>query len=65
MTTSMTIEERLIIASLGDAWNQFLTLPPGHRDDLHDFRKAIHDAQRVIMSRPAYRDLQGREGNAP
>ncbi len=65
MTTHLTNPERQTIAKLAEAWNLFLALPSNHPDDMHDFRKAIHDAQRIIMARPAYRDLQNREGYAP
>lgn len=66
MTTHLTNPERKTLAKLAEAWNLFQTLPgSAHTDDTHDFRKAIHDAQRIIMARPAYRDLQNREGYAP
>ncbi|WP_428309283.1 hypothetical protein [Hydrocarboniphaga sp.] len=40
-----------VIHALGSAWNLFLQLPAAaaaDRDDLNDFRKAIHDAQRIV-----------------
>jgi hypothetical protein len=51
-----------ILNTLGEVWNKFLELPRPLRnntydDDLHDFRKAIHDAQRIVMSFPAQRQL--------
>lgn len=47
----MTTEEQTVVNYLKDAWNAFLELPVKHPDDLHDFRKAIHDAQRIVMCR--------------
>lgn len=53
----MTGEEMAVVERLGEAWNAFLALPAQHSSDRLDFLKAIHDAQRIIMARPAMRDL--------
>jgi hypothetical protein len=49
----MTKEEELVLDRLTEAWNAFLKLGQVGQceDDLSDFRKAIHDAQRIVMSR--------------
>jgi len=48
----MTDQEQKVLDQLANAWNEFLKLPLVHNDELPDFRKAIHDAQRIIMARP-------------
>lgn len=53
----MTKDEMRALDLLADAWNAFLKLPIQHADDVPDMRGAIHAAQRIIMFRPAYRDL--------
>lgn len=50
-----TPAERVVLDHLALAWNQYLNLHVVHPDDLPDFRKAIHDAQRIILARPAIR----------
>lgn len=45
--------EKQVVDLLADAWNSFLKLRVLHADDVPDFRKAIHDAQRIVQSRPA------------
>ena len=50
-------EERAVIDMLGEAWNAFMALQVLHADELPDFRKAIHDAQRIVMARPAQFDF--------
>lgn len=57
----MTADEKRVIDLLGEAWNAFLKLPIQHADDVPDMRGAIHDAQRIVMSRPAYRQIHGIE----
>jgi hypothetical protein len=50
--SGLTPEEQLVSDALVDAWNKFM----GLRDSIaieeqQDFRKAIHDAQHVLMNR--------------
>lgn len=62
----MTAEESALVHALGWCWNNYLdlaVLPPGERDDLNDFRRAIHDAQRIVMARAAKRQLNAIYGN--
>lgn len=55
--------ENRALRLLGEAWNTYLKLPRGETlvggvdDDTTDFRHAIHNAQRIILSRPALRSL--------
>ena len=49
--TGLTEEERNIVMDLVRAWNQFTALPCLGADDRDDFRRAIHEAQRIIAQR--------------
>lgn len=65
--TMYTEKEKVVLQKLGEAWNYFVNLlepdqrNPANRhskagvsivdDDVHDFRKAIHDADRIIQAR--------------
>ena len=53
----MTEEEIGTLELLAQAWNAFLELPEVHQDDRNDFRKSIHDAQRLVMARSGHRAL--------
>ncbi len=50
-------DEQSVIDHLAAAWNVFLSLSPLHPDDLDEFRRAIHAAQHIIMSRPVAREI--------
>ena len=43
-------KENDLVLKLGECWNDFLQLETYNQDDLNDFRKAIHDAQRIVMA---------------
>jgi hypothetical protein len=49
-------EEKVVLEALGLAWNASLSLKL-EGDDLNDFRKAIHDAQRIVLAREGSRTL--------
>lgn len=53
----LTPEERRVLDILADAWNAFITLPLEHESERVDFMNAIHDAQYIVMARPAQREL--------
>jgi hypothetical protein len=53
----LTMKEKRVIDRLAEAWNSFTELEIEHVDDMRDFRKAIHDAQRIIMCRPVRKTL--------
>lgn len=62
MSDQLTDLERDVVMRLADAWNAYLQLPracPVRQtdDDTTDFRKAIHDAQRIVLARPAARTI--------
>jgi hypothetical protein len=49
-----------VINTLAAAWNRFLSIPSScDADDLNDFRKAIHDAQRIVAYASAARASSG------
>lgn len=50
-----TVAERAVLDSLAAAWNAFIKLEGVCPDDVNDFRKSIHDAQRIVASRIAGR----------
>ena len=55
---SITEEEKKILHSLTNAWNDFVDLPPDESEesiDSKDFADAIHAAQKVIALRVARR----------
>lgn len=56
----LTGKEERALMFLGLAWNAFVELPRSD-DDTHDFRQAIHAAQRIILSRPATERVDERQ----
>ena len=48
-------EEKLCLTRLAEAWNLFVNMPDSDEDDVTDFRRAIHEAQRIIALRVARR----------
>lgn len=53
----LTEEEQDVLMLLVDAWNGFVRLPWKHPDDISEFRQIIHEAQRMILSRPTLRKI--------
>ena len=47
--------EQEILDSLTNAWNCFVKLPQTHGDDGRDFRRAIHECQRIMATRQVRR----------
>ena len=55
----MRKNERAVVDKLAEAWNLFMGLDTKiNRDDLDDFRRSIHECQRIVMSRPEIRKMQ-------
>jgi len=57
---NMTTDPReSAIIALTDAWNLFMQIDPihVHKDDLTDFRKCIHDAQRILYTQKYFMRL--------
>jgi hypothetical protein len=57
-------QERLVVAKLAEAWNEFLKLSIEHGDDQGEFRYAIHLAQEKILARPARREMNAEGAKA-
>lgn len=51
----LTADEKLCLTHLADAWTIFDHMLSKHPDDDNEFRKAIHDAQKLIALRVARR----------
>lgn len=51
-------QELLVINKLVEAWDEFIKLETLHPDEQTDFRKAIHEAQRNVMARPARKEVR-------
>jgi hypothetical protein len=51
----MDANELKILDNLADCWNLFCKLEVQHPDDARDFADAIHDCQRIVMSRECVR----------
>lgn len=49
--SGLTRVEKEVMDSLIDAWNRFLQLEGLHPDHVTDFRRGIHDCQRILASR--------------
>lgn len=56
MTRDLTEEEQRTMDLLKDAWNCFLNLPRVHREEVDDFRRHLHDLQRIVLARPLTSD---------
>lgn len=44
-------DEKFISDCLVDIWNKFINLEQTHPDDIEDFRRSIHNLQKVIGMR--------------
>lgn len=55
MDNKLTHIENCIMRDLTAAWNKFILLEPTHPDDILDFKKSLHDMQRVLATRLARR----------
>ena len=51
----MTPSEDAVLEHLRQAWNLFVTLPVQHSDDTAEFRRSLHDLQRIIGMRQVRR----------
>lgn len=54
----LTGEEEAILLKLAEAWNLFVKLPEYHEMDRSEFIQTVHTAQRIVMARPAHRNLE-------
>jgi hypothetical protein len=53
--SDLTNLERIALDKLADAYNWFVSLPVQHPMHQQEFSSAIHQCQRLIMSRPTAR----------
>lgn len=51
MGEKYTEQEKMVLDALAKAWNEFLQLDVVHPDHQTDYRRAIHEAQRIVMPR--------------
>ena len=61
----LTMHEAHVLFDLAEAWNKYRLLPDHPPDDIDDFRKAVHDAQRIVLARTGRRQLPDTAGNGP
>lgn len=54
--SGLTPAEQRVMDTLVEAWNLFIALPNVDHDDQTDFRRAIHDGQRILATRIVARD---------
>lgn len=54
----MTEEEKIVLVTLGAAWDQFLLLDVLHTNDRQEFSAAIHAAQNIVLARAGLRALR-------
>jgi hypothetical protein len=52
-STILTAEEEHVLLLLKQAWDEFALLKVVHPADFLEFMQAIHQAQNIIMARPA------------
>lgn len=57
MSGILTTEERALLDLTAQVWNAFLQLPRAHPDEQTEFRHAQHALQRIILARPAIREV--------
>jgi len=53
----LSVEELAAMNGLVEAWNAWVKLESLHPDETTEFRRAIHTAQHIIMSRPVRREF--------
>ena len=58
-------KDQHVMGALITVWNLFMKLPEDHPDDTEDFRKAIHECQRIMAYRFARRAAPGVFGKIP
>lgn len=57
----LTADEQKVVQLLADAYNAMIKLEVLHSAEQAEFSQAIHNAQRVIMSRPVQRAFNDEE----
>lgn len=54
----LTHEEKVVLYLLADSWNAFCKLPILHPACAEEMAHAIHAAQNIVFSRPAFERLR-------
>lgn len=54
----LTREEKQVVETLAEDWDAFIALPELHSVDQHEFMRAIHSAQNIVLSRSYLREKQ-------
>lgn len=54
--SGLSYAEQYVVDALTTAWNMFILLEHDNRDDLDDFRRSIHEAQRILAARVVARN---------
>ena len=57
MDSLLSVEEKAVLDKLAEAWNAYIKIEPLHPEEISDFRHKIHSAQRIVMARPAFKQL--------
>jgi hypothetical protein len=53
----LTDAEKHVVEKLAEAWNLYNQLPEQHPSDKLEFMHGLHDLQRIVMYRPAFRQI--------
>lgn len=56
--TLLTLHETSILFDLAEAWYKYTLLPNHPPEEIGDFRKAVHDAQRIVLARAGRRQIE-------
>lgn len=54
----LTNKELDVLDKLSEAFSEFARLPILHSEDINEFRRSVHAAQTIVLSRPGMRELQ-------
>jgi hypothetical protein len=61
----MNTQEKKIVKLSAELWNESLKLDELHPSQKLDFAKAIHDIQKLVFMRPAYRKYLKKSAKKP
>ena len=57
----LSLHERSVLSRLASAWNMFARIETLHPDETEEFRRAIHTARHIVMSRPVQREYNSKQ----
>lgn len=62
MTSKLLNEaESAVLQQTAELWNAYLALPMVHPAEKSELCAKIHDLQRMILARPAMREVRGKD----